>query len=78
MRIGETDGVFFVADEGVGFDMAFAPKVFLPFERLVADHEFEETGIGLANIRRIVERRGGRVWVESTPGEGSAFYFTLV
>ena len=77
VRVREIDGVFSVADEGVGFDMRFAPKIFLPFERLVLESEFEGTGIGLANVKRIVERHGGKVWVESAPGEGAKFSFTL-
>ena len=77
IRIRESGGVFSVEDEGVGFDMRFAPKIFLPFERLVSESEFEGTGIGLANVKRIVERHGGRVWVESEPGRGAKFFFTL-
>lgn len=77
VRIGQTEGTFWVEDQGVGFEMRFAEKVFLPFERLVAEHEFPGTGIGLANVKRIVERHGGRVWCESSPGRGSTFFFTL-
>jgi light-regulated signal transduction histidine kinase (bacteriophytochrome) len=73
----ERGRAFFVEDNGVGFDMAKAAELFVPFKRLHAGEGYEGFGIGLATVQRLVARHDGRVWVKSAPGRGATFFFTL-
>lgn len=69
--------VYCVEDNGIGFDMRDAPRLFTPFERLHERHHYEGSGVGLAVVRRVVERHGGSVWAQSAPDAGASFFFTL-
>jgi signal transduction histidine kinase len=75
IEAGET--VYYIRDNGVGFDMAYAVKLFEPFQRLHSRNDFDGSGLGLAIVQRIIRRHGGRIWADGKPGAGACFWFTV-
>jgi signal transduction histidine kinase len=77
VKSGDEGTAYYVSDNGIGFDPEKAGNLFLPFQRLHPQRDYPGTGIGLATVRKIIQRHNGRIWAESSPGEGATFYFTI-